>query len=73
MMAQMKQTATILAFAVFFSFVVLAVQFNSLKLPALILGCVPFVPLHGLHLVRHVSSLGSHGPHWAPGGYRRDG
>jgi multidrug efflux pump subunit AcrB len=43
MMAEMKRTVLlILAFAVFFSFVVLAVQFNSLKLPALILGCVPF-------------------------------
>lgn len=43
MMAEMKQAVfAILAFAVFFSFVVLAVQFNSLKLPALILGCVPF-------------------------------
>jgi multidrug efflux pump subunit AcrB len=43
MMADMKQTVlTILAFAVFFSFIVLAVQFNSLKLPALILGSVPF-------------------------------
>lgn len=43
MMADMKQTTTmILAFALFFAFVVLAVQFNSLKLPALILGCVPF-------------------------------
>ena len=43
MMAEMKRTVlTILAFAVFFSFVVLAVQFNSLKFPALILGCVPF-------------------------------
>ena len=43
MMAEMKRTVLmIFAFAVFFSFVVLAVQFNSLKLPALILGCVPF-------------------------------
>ena len=43
MMAEMKRTVLfILAFAVFFSFVVLAVQFNSLKFPALILGCVPF-------------------------------
>jgi hydrophobe/amphiphile efflux-1 (HAE1) family protein len=43
MMSDMKQTVlTILAFAVFFSFIVLAVQFNSLKLPALILGSVPF-------------------------------
>ncbi len=48
MMAEMKQTVLgILAFAVFFSFIVLAVQFNSLKLPALILGCVP-VCLAGL-------------------------
>ncbi|OGG54908.1 MAG: hypothetical protein A3F84_27275 [Candidatus Handelsmanbacteria bacterium RIFCSPLOWO2_12_FULL_64_10] len=43
MMAEMKQTVLgILMFAVFFSFIVLAVQFNSLKLPALILGSVPF-------------------------------
>jgi len=35
-------TFGILGFALFFSFVVLAVQFNSLKLPVLILGCVPF-------------------------------
>jgi len=43
MMADMKQsTLLILAFALFFAFVVLAVQFNSLKLPVLILGCVPF-------------------------------
>lgn len=43
MMAEMNRTIlTILAFAVFFSFVVLAVQFNNLKLPALILGSVPF-------------------------------
>jgi hydrophobic/amphiphilic exporter-1 (mainly G- bacteria), HAE1 family len=43
MMAEMSRTALgVLAFALFFSFVVLAVQFNSLKLPFLILGCVPF-------------------------------
>jgi multidrug efflux pump subunit AcrB len=43
MMSEMKRTLlAILAFAVFFSFIVLAVQFNSLKLPALILGSVPF-------------------------------
>jgi len=43
MMGEMAQTTLIiLAFAVFFSFIVLAVQFNSLKLPALILGSVPF-------------------------------
>jgi HAE1 family hydrophobic/amphiphilic exporter-1 len=43
MMGDMTQTALmILAFALFFSFIVLAVQFNSLKLPALILASVPF-------------------------------
>ncbi len=43
MMAELKNVALgVLAFALFFSFVVLAVQFNSLKLPILILGCVPF-------------------------------
>jgi HAE1 family hydrophobic/amphiphilic exporter-1 len=43
MMAELKNVALgVLAFALFFSFVVLAVQFNSLKLPTLILGCVPF-------------------------------
>ncbi|MCU0918626.1 MAG: efflux RND transporter permease subunit, partial [Planctomycetes bacterium] len=42
MMGDMKQTVlSILGFAVFFSFIVLAVQFNSLKLPTLILGSVP--------------------------------
>ena len=43
MMGEMKRTVlAIMAFAVFFAFLVLAVQFNSLKLPALILGVVPF-------------------------------
>ena len=43
MMSEMTQSVLlILAFAVFFSFIVLAVQFNSLKLPTLILGSVPF-------------------------------
>jgi HAE1 family hydrophobic/amphiphilic exporter-1 len=37
-----QTTLLILAFALFFSFIVLAVQFNDLKLPALILGSVPF-------------------------------
>jgi len=32
----------ILGFALFFSFAVLAVQFNSLKLPALVLSVIPF-------------------------------
>ena len=48
MMADMKKTvAWVLGFAVFFAFVVLAVQFESLKLPLLILGCLP-VCLTGL-------------------------
>jgi hypothetical protein len=43
MMAEMQRSVMlILIFALFFAFVVLAVQFNSLKLPALILGSVPF-------------------------------
>jgi len=33
---------TISAFALFFAFVVLAVQFNSLRIPAVVLGSVPF-------------------------------
>jgi hydrophobe/amphiphile efflux-1 (HAE1) family protein len=42
MMADMKKTAVaVLAFALFFSFIVLTVQFNSLKLPTLILGSIP--------------------------------
>ncbi len=48
MMAEMRQTVLgVLAFALFFSFIALAIQFDSLKLPALILGCVP-VCLAGL-------------------------
>jgi hydrophobe/amphiphile efflux-1 (HAE1) family protein len=43
LMADMQRTTLmILAFSLFFSFVVLAVQFNSLRMPLLILGCVPF-------------------------------
>jgi multidrug efflux pump subunit AcrB len=43
MMSEMTRSVLlILGFALFFSFIVLAVQFNSLKLPALILGSVPF-------------------------------
>ncbi|MFP4075771.1 MAG: efflux RND transporter permease subunit [Halochromatium sp.] len=42
MMAEMTETVlAVLAFALFFSFIVLTVQFNSLKLPGLILGTVP--------------------------------
>ncbi|MCF8106680.1 MAG: efflux RND transporter permease subunit [Desulfohalobiaceae bacterium] len=42
MMADMKDTVlAVLAFALFFSFIVLTVQFNSLKLPSLILSSLP--------------------------------
>ena len=42
MMSDMKETVlAVLAFALFFAFMVLTVQFNSLKLPGLILGSVP--------------------------------
>ena len=42
MMADMKDTVlAVLVFALFFSFIVLTVQFNTVKLPALILGSVP--------------------------------
>jgi HAE1 family hydrophobic/amphiphilic exporter-1 len=57
LMADMeKSTLTILAFALFFSFVVLAVQFNSLRMPALILGSVPFC-LAGLIYMLTFTSL----------------
>lgn len=43
MMAEMQRTLLlVLAFALFFAFVVLAVQFNSLKLPSVILVCISF-------------------------------
>ncbi|TVS13427.1 MAG: efflux RND transporter permease subunit, partial [Planctomycetaceae bacterium] len=43
LMADMRQAVmAVLAFAVFFAFIVLTVQFNSVKLPALILGSAPF-------------------------------
>jgi multidrug efflux pump subunit AcrB len=42
MMSDMKNTVmSVLAFALFFFFIVLTVQFNSLKLPSLILGSIP--------------------------------
>ena len=43
MMSDMQRDVMmILAFALFFAFVVLAVQFNSLRIPGLILGSLPF-------------------------------
>ncbi|MBN1867539.1 efflux RND transporter permease subunit [Candidatus Sumerlaeota bacterium] len=57
MMTEMKQTVlAILAFAIFFSFIVLTVQFNSLRLPALILGSVPFC-MAGLVFIMLASGL----------------
>jgi len=42
LMADMKETVfSVLGFALFFSFVILTVQFNSIKLPGLILGGIP--------------------------------
>jgi len=57
MMSDMKRTVLgVLVFAVFFSFIVLCVQFNSLKLPALILGSIPFC-LAGCVLIMLVIGL----------------
>ncbi len=57
MMAEMKQTVfAVLAFAIFFSFIVLAVQFDSLRLPVMILGSVPFC-LAGLVFIMHIAGL----------------
>lgn len=43
MMTEMvRNILGVMAFALFFSFVVLAAQFNSVKLPSLILGSIPF-------------------------------
>jgi multidrug efflux pump subunit AcrB len=57
MMADMKDTVlAVLAFALFFSFIVLTVQFNSLKLPGLILGSVP-VCLAGVVFLMYLTRL----------------
>jgi multidrug efflux pump subunit AcrB len=57
MMSDMKQTVLgILAFAIFFSLIVLAVQFDSFKLPVLILATVPFC-LSGLVFVMLATGL----------------
>ncbi|MFW5690588.1 MAG: efflux RND transporter permease subunit [Planctomycetota bacterium] len=57
LMADMRQAViAVVAFAVFFSFIVLTVQFNSVKLPALILGSAPFC-LTGLVFGLYVSGL----------------
>lgn len=52
MMADMtSDVLLILGFALFFSFIVLAVQFNSIKLPALILGSMPFCLIGSIGLL----------------------
>jgi multidrug efflux pump subunit AcrB len=57
MMADMKETVlAVLAFALFFSFIVLTVQFNSLKLPGLILGSVP-VCLAGVVFLMYLTGI----------------
>ncbi len=57
MMREMKETVlAVLAFALFFSFIVLTVQFNSLKLPGLILGSVP-IGLTGVVFLMYLSGL----------------
>ena len=57
MMADMKDTVlAVLAFALFFSFIILTVQFNSVKLPALILGSVP-VCLAGVVYLLYVTGF----------------
>ncbi len=57
MMDEMRRSLTlILAFAVFFSFVVLAVQFNSLKLPVVILASLPAC-LTGLFFALWITGL----------------
>ena len=68
MMAEMQRTLLlILVFALFFAFVVLAVQFNSLKLPSLILGIRALLPgRHGLYPVPDRAARGRHGDHRRP-------
>ncbi len=57
MMAGMMRTVlAVMAFALFFSFIVLAVQFDSVKLPALILGSVP-VCLVGVVYLLYLAGL----------------
>ena len=57
MMRDMKETVlAVLAFALFFSFIVLTVQFNSLKLPGLILGSVP-VCLAGVVFLMYLTHI----------------
>ncbi len=57
MMDDMRRAVVaVLAFAVFFAFIVLAVQFNSWKMPGLILGSVPFC-LAGVVFILYLTGL----------------
>lgn len=57
MMSDMKKNVlAVLAFALFFSFIVLTVQFNSLRLPGLILGSVP-VCLAGVVIAMYFTQM----------------
>ncbi len=57
MMRDMRETVlAVLAFALFFSFIVLTVQFNSLKLPCLILGSVP-VCMTGVVFLMYLTNI----------------
>lgn len=57
LMSDMRQAVlAVLGFAVFFSFIVLTVQFDSVRLPALILASAPFC-LTGLVLGLYLSGL----------------
>ncbi len=57
MISEMKQNVlTVLVFAVFFSFIVLAVQYNSFVMPAIILGSLPFC-LTGLVFIMYITGL----------------
>jgi len=57
MMSDMKGNVfAVLAFAIFFAFIVLAVQFDSLRLPALILGSMPFCMV-GLIFIMYLTGL----------------
>jgi multidrug efflux pump subunit AcrB len=57
LMKDMRETLLlILGFSIFLSFIVLAVQFDSFKLPALILGSVPFC-LAGLSIILFATGI----------------
>ncbi|MCK7513546.1 MAG: efflux RND transporter permease subunit [Desulfobacterales bacterium] len=69
-----RSVVMILGFALFFAFAVLAVQFNSLKLPALVLSVIPFC-LAGTVAALFLTGIphGRHADHRHPGRHRPDG